>query len=41
MGGFDWHALPIVAEMLGIADVEGLISDLATIRDYQNGRASE
>lgn len=33
MGGLDWAALPIVAEMLGIDDVEKLVVQLVTIRD--------
>jgi hypothetical protein len=35
MGGtIEWQALPIVAEMYGIADVEQLICDLVTIREF-------
>lgn len=37
MGGLDWAALPIVAEMLGIEDVETLIMQLTIIRDH-NGQ---
>lgn len=33
MGGLDWQALPVVIEMLGVADIEGLILALAQIRD--------
>lgn len=36
MGGIDWAALPIVAEMLGINDVENLIHNLIQIREFQN-----
>ena len=36
MGGLDWQALPVVAEMLGVQDIEGLIADLTVIRDFQN-----
>lgn len=36
MGGLDWNALPVVAEMLGIDDVDALIRDLITIRNFQN-----
>lgn len=36
MGGLDWAALPVVAEVFGIDDIEGLITDLAAIRDFQN-----
>lgn len=35
MGGLDWSALPIVAELLGIDDVEKLIVQLVTIREAQ------
>lgn len=35
MGGIDWSALPLVAEMLGIDDVETLIVQLIAIRDFQ------
>ncbi len=35
MGGLDWNALPVVAEMLGIKDIEALLLDLTTIRDMQ------
>lgn len=34
MGGqLDWSALPVVAELLGVADVEILIHQLVAIRD--------
>jgi hypothetical protein len=36
MGGLDWAALPVVVEMLGVNDIEGLITDLTVIRDFQN-----
>ncbi|WP_407280609.1 hypothetical protein U5817_10015 [Aromatoleum evansii] len=36
MGGIDWAALPIVCEMLGVSDVETLITQLVAIRDHQN-----
>jgi len=35
MGGLDWAALPVVAEMLGVSDVERLIRQLVTIRQFQ------
>jgi hypothetical protein len=38
MRGLEWAALPTVAEMLGVRDIEALIEDLATIRDWQNNR---
>ena len=37
MGGeLNWSALPIVAEMLGVEDVELLIAELSAIREWQN-----
>ena len=36
MGGLDWAALPLVAEMLGIAEPEKFIVQLVAIRHYQN-----
>lgn len=34
MGGqLDWAALPVVSELLGVADVETLIHQLVAIRD--------
>ena len=41
MGGIDWAALPIVVEMLGIADPELLVTQLVAIRDHQNANRSE
>jgi len=36
MGGqIDWSALPIVAEMLGISDIEQFILHLLTIKSFQ------
>lgn len=35
MGGLDWAALPIVVEMLGIEDVDQLVRNLATMREFQ------
>jgi hypothetical protein len=35
LGGLDWNGLPVVAEMLGIEDVDQLVRDLVTIRQYQ------
>ena len=38
MGGLDWSALPIVVEMLGIEDVDGLVRRLVVIREHgKNG----
>lgn len=39
MGGIDWNALPVVAEMLGVEDVETLVSLLVQIRDKDNGES--
>lgn len=33
MGGLDWQALEIVAEKLGIEDIDGLIDQLVILRD--------
>lgn len=39
MGGtLDWAGLPLVAELLGIDDLETLIVQLAAIRDFQLAR---
>ena len=38
MGGFDWAALPVIAEMLGIGDIETLVLQLVAIRDAQRER---
>ena len=40
MDGIDWAALPVVAEMLGVIDIEGLVAELTAIRNFQN-RSSE
>lgn len=37
MGGLDWTALPIVAELLGAEDLDLLVAQLVTIRDGLNG----
>lgn len=40
MGGMlDWNALPLVAEMFGIEDMETLIAQLAAIRDFKAGHS--
>lgn len=41
MGGLDWNALPVVAEMLGVRDVESFIIALAALRDWQRNNPSE
>jgi hypothetical protein len=35
MGGMDWDGLPIVAELLGVDDIEQLVRQLVLIRDSQ------
>jgi hypothetical protein len=36
MGGvIDWQALPVVAEMQGVDDIETFVARLTTIRDWQ------
>lgn len=37
MGGLDWTALPIVAELLGVEDIDLLVAQLVAIRDGMNG----
>jgi hypothetical protein len=34
-GAIDWQALPVVAELYGITDIQQLIDDLVTIRNHQ------
>ena len=34
MGGIDWAALPVVAEMLGITDIEPFVVSLVALRDW-------
>ena len=34
MGGLDWNALEVVAEMLGVRDIDRLVRDLVTMRDH-------
>lgn len=34
MGGLDWPALPMVCDLLGIADPEPLVFQLIKIRDH-------
>ncbi len=36
MGGIDWSGLPIVAEVLGIEDIETLVLQLCVIRNRQH-----
>lgn len=39
MGGLDWAALPIVVEVLGVADPERLLHQLVTIREHEKPEA--
>lgn len=34
-GSIDWAGLPLVADLLGIEDLEVLITQLAALRDWQ------
>lgn len=34
-GGIDWSGLPVVAELLGVEDVEGLLTRLEVIRMHK------
>jgi hypothetical protein len=36
MGGLDWQALDVVAELLGVDDIECLVVQLLTIREYKS-----
>ncbi len=38
LGGIDWAGLPLVAEMFGIDDVEQLVRDLVTVREFQKAK---
>ena len=35
MGGVDWNALPIIAELFGVADIELLIHRLQIIKMHK------
>lgn len=39
MGGLDWAALPIVVEVLGVADPERLLHQLVAIREHEKPEA--
>lgn len=41
MGGLDWAALPLVADLLGVEDVERMVPELVAIRDFENDARSE
>ncbi len=34
-GKIDWAGLDLVAELLGVIDIEGLVGDLMLIRDHK------
>lgn len=38
MKGIDWQALPLIAEMLGVVELESFITQLITIRNYQDAK---
>ena len=35
MGGIDWSGLPLIAGLLGVADVEGLVMRIGIIKTYR------
>jgi hypothetical protein len=38
MGGqIDWTGLPMIADILGLDDLETLIEQLSALRDWQHG----
>ncbi|HNT63660.1 MAG TPA: hypothetical protein PKH90_12490 [Candidatus Desulfobacillus denitrificans] len=41
MGGLDWAGLPVVAEMLGVRDIEALIVSLCAVRDWHRDNPPE
>lgn len=42
MGGeIDWHALPVVSELIGFDDIERLVDGLLTIRDELHAQAAD
>lgn len=41
MGGLDWTALPVVADLLGVDDIEAWIVQLAALRDWTRTHPSE
>lgn len=38
MGGIDWAGLPVVVEVLGVTDVDRLVRQLVTIREFHKRR---
>lgn len=41
MGGMDWRAVEIVAEMLGVSDIERFVISLVAVRDWQKDNPAE
>lgn len=39
MGGLDWQALPVVAEMFGVDDIESFLARLVAIRDWHRAQS--
>lgn len=37
MGGLDWAALPVVAEIFGVTEIDVFVHQLVAIRDRQRG----
>ena len=35
LGGLDWAGLPVACELFGVKDVDALVRNLVTIREYQ------
>lgn len=35
LGGLEWSGLQVAAEMFGVEDIDALVRDLVTIRDFQ------
>ena len=38
MGGVDWSGLPLIAELYGVSDIEGLLHRLLVIKTHQTDR---
>ena len=36
LGGLDWAGLPVVAEVLGVDDIEWLVDQLTIIREFNH-----
>lgn len=41
MGGIDWAGLPVVVELLGIADIDHLVAGLQVIRCHKPGKPDD